>query len=301
MSDYPKVCPTPNRLSKIANQLNVLTVACLGSRTPFGVGHIFHHPPKQLFSPCAENFGEVQTMAEKVIPKIATTYPLTKTEQLYHLCEGDERSHYDFDAEGWNYLVNHRQANRQFHTVQFSVSFLDALLEISRASEREVAVSYDTEKKSMIFEWGDAGNVAPQDAARVLTILHTHPRATKNSVPVTTLATHDLYSLIAFSRAQGSAAVSTVIGRVCGGELEVASVAMQGASLYVANAHEKLWIENMLALPMPEPLRKILTATKTAPLTVEVNPKKISEIVARQKFLKKLEKSALEFFGKAKR
>ena len=45
VSDYPKVCPTPNRLSKIANQFNVLTVACLGSRTPFGVGHSFSTTP----------------------------------------------------------------------------------------------------------------------------------------------------------------------------------------------------------------------------------------------------------------
>ena len=236
------------------------------------------------------------------MPKIAAPYPLTKAERLYHLCEGEERSHYDLTLqEGWEFLIHHRQANRQFRTPQFSASFLDALLEISRGSEREVAISYDTEKESMVFQWGEADNAGDNDAARVLTLLHTHPRATKNSLPATMHAVNDLYALIVFSRSQSSAAVSTVIGRICGGEMEVSSIAIEGAVLYTTNPQEKVWVESILALPRSKPLQEILIATKTAPLTVEVHPEKIAEIAGQQKFLEKWEKSALEFFGKPRK
>ena len=127
-----------------------------------------------------------------------------------------------------------------------------------------------------------------------------HPRSTKKSLPATTHAKHDLYGLIAFSRASGRTAASTVIGRICGGALEVSSVAMQGVTLFVANEYEKVWVGHILEIPMPDGLQKILTETKTAPLQVEVNPAKIEEIAKKQKFLETWEKSALEYFGKAK-
>lgn len=176
---------------------------------------------------------------------------------------------------------SHRLANQRVATPQFSGCFLERLLQLSRTAGREIAVDFDARSQTVSVRLGEAGRMGSgyRDVSQTYSILHTHPRATEESLSVTTHHAPDLMAPIIFANYNKLETVSTTIGSVCGEAIDISIVAVSGSKIYVMNEFERNFIKFSIQKVMDD-IQPVLQSVGVKELSVEVNPGRVQQIAA---------------------
>ena len=226
---------------------------------------------------------DLQKLGANPAPEARESVP-TDTELKQQLCDEPEKSRNPaFSESEWKMIISHRGANRAFRTEQFSESFLAGILGLSLQQGREVGLVWDAKEKEFTAGWGSADSLKASNATIQLTIIHTHPRATLDSMPLTLHSLNDLQSVVIFATAQNRPALSTVVGKVCGGKMEMSSILVEKDKIFVANVFEKKLIDGNLNNPFPHGFEEVMKDRGIRKFSVEVNPQKIQDEAKRVK------------------
>ncbi len=206
----------------------------------------------------------------------------TAQEQQEGICDERGESTYEkSDSAQFKALTLHRTANRAMAPGPLSRCAMAEILEISRTLGREISVIVEASTGQFKIGWGNAGTSPPEDVTKTLSFFHTHPNATKQSLPLATHSPVDLTAALVFAAAQGRDAISTLVGTTCGGPMETSTVAVSGNVIYATNAQEKDWLAHLLNSTAFAPYKQLMTEAglRTA-YRVEINAEKVRAIVA---------------------
>lgn len=268
--------------NKSMTLLLTLLSACFGDK-----------PKQPAYTPPSPREPSNENHSAEVVSSIQSASP-TVAEKNYGMCTNEAAQ---YSPEEYQRILTHRSSNRQFIPAQWDMAFLQQVLDISRAKGTEVGIGFDHQSGALYAEEGANGFLPPHDAVESITLLHTHPRATSESGPVTTFSDQDLYGLMAFATAQNSEAIATVIGSICGEKMEVSQIAISKDKIYVTSQSEKDWVDGVLTkLPIPQAVLQLMAEKKIPKFQVIVDPAKVNEISARYKLSPGTESQVLATF-----
>lgn len=233
------------------------------------------------------------------------TWPSPSQAELAHnLCDGQTPKIPDSWPPYYRALIKiGRQFNQKAISSPLSYCGMQELTDISITAGREIAIRYNIPAQRFELRWGTASGLEEegQDPTNQVTFFHTHPRATATAASSISHSLGDLSALILAylpRKEDNGEFISIVAGRICGGKLEISSIAIAKNTIYVANSAEATKVQERLHKIIALPQIRAEVRKDIAALHLEVNPAEIARIAKGYQFSPQLENKILAFFRK---
>lgn len=226
---------------------------------------------------------------------------ITPAEKESKFCPGLTGKQKDLYEEFGQTRLNSRKVSVSL----FSPCFLEEVLALSRTAGKELGVHLSDNLRDVLGEVGEKGRVRSLNVTMEWGFLHTHPRATNESLPATLHSPEDLFGDIIYSIGQRRATITEVIGTVCGESIEKSVIGFAGKKIFVNNSTELEAIRRTLKIIFTEQsdsmnrARELLRKygiSKATDFEVSVAPDKIQQIARQYKFKPEAENMLLLYF-----
>jgi hypothetical protein len=237
----------------------------------------------------------------KIQEKVHTDSFITDAEKQFKLCDGEiplTRGGIAYDPETVAMLAKHRAENQECIETLLPRKTIEKFVDLSRRSAGEFFLQYSTESGTFISGIGEKGSTVEMNAAKTICLFHVHPRATHESLGATMHSFNDVLADMVFARNNQKEVVTIVAGKVCGGPLEISTIAYSGSNIYVENEPQREWVERILgeiarSTSIPGDVQELLNAKD---IRVTINQTEIKRIADRMSLPSTLEEQLFSTF-----